>query len=259
MTPAKVTPEAQEKHAIVSLRRLVSYDSKRTAALKAFAQDVCTLRRLYDDPAGTSGPYKDAIQRVYAAVEIPPDSESSLQASIRYHIGNALREEFTAEELQAVGLSEKTPLERAREARQSPTAETGDKATQPETPAGEAEPPPPPKTIKAQREELKAGQPVVLQPPNPPKPAHVKAERRDYDAKARQEIVLPPDPVVILGLALDGVRAAASLPEIPVTEAASLRDMVRRMRAELDRLEARIAQKAGPPTRKAPSRTRKAA
>lgn len=256
VTPAK-TPETQEKHAIATLRRVISYDTKRTEALKAFGKDVCTLRRLYQDPAGASAEYKSAMERIYASVDIPADSASSIQASIRYHIGNALREEFTAEELQAVGLSEKTPLERARDARTG-----GDKPAKPEA-QEEAEvpegPTPAPRTMKAQREAVKAGTPAVLQEANPPAPKHVKGERRDYDAKARQEIVLPPDPLVIFGHALDSVRATASLPEIPATQAASMRDMIRRMRVELNRLEARVAEKAKAPARKASTRARKAA
>ena len=242
--PAKaVTPDTTEleKAAIHDLRLLIAADTKRTQLLKKFALGLVKIRQKLNDPAGTSQAYRDAAARIYAAATIPPDSESSLQASIRYHIGNVLREEFKPEDLKAVGLSTQTPLERARAARTSGgTAPT----TTPEVP-----------TLENGPVEVKVlPDSVVLAPINPPQAGRRK-EKRDYTERPRPQIALPPNPVVLVGHALDIVRAAASIQEIPATDVASLRDMSRRVRAELDHLEARLASIETASAPKATSRT----
>ena len=243
--PKAVTPDTTEleKAAIHDLRLLIAADTKRTMLLKKFALGLVRIRQELNDPAGTSQAYRDAAARIYAAATIPPDSESSLQASIRYHIGNVLRDEFKPEELKAVGLSTQTPLERARAARTAGgTAPTTTPST-PEVP-----------TLENGPVEVKVlPDSVVLAPINPPQAGRRK-EKRDYTERPRPQIALPPNPVVLVGHALDIVRAAASIQEIPATDVASLRDMSRRVRAELDHLEARLASIEATPTSKAASR-----
>lgn len=254
---------ALEKDAVVSLKVLIRADAKRTDSLRAFAGKVIEIRKAYNDPAGTTQAYREAVARVYASVAIPPDSASQLQASIRYHIGNELRTAYSPEELQAVGLSEKTPLERARESR--------DQGTRPRLPAGPPAADSPAtgavKSLTAHRadeaeafekigapsqtaqalisigagtlaEGIREGRLEVLQPINPPVSGR-KKEKRDYHGHPRPAVVAPPDPLVLLGHALDSVRSAARLP-VSTTEVPSLRDIIRRARAELDQLEKRI-------------------
>jgi hypothetical protein len=252
--PAKQVPDTSqlEKQAITALRSVVAYDTKRTQALKHFASILVNIRKHMADPAGTSQAYRDAAERIYKAVDIPADSASHVQASVRYHIGNELRVAFKPEELTAVGLSTQTPLERAREARIE-----GPKAPAP-TPArdkaAEAAAIPPVLEVKVGNGDSLGAQ--VLQPANPPKVGRTK-EKRDYTERPRVELTLPPDPQIILGASLDALRATVSLPEYPGTEIASLRDMVRRMRLELDRLEARLAGEEAPAPRKSTTAARK--
>jgi hypothetical protein len=245
---------ALEKQAITVLKSVIAYDTKRTAALKQFAAILVSIRKHMKDPAGTSQAYREAAERIYKAVDIPADSASHVQASVRYHIGNELRVAFKPAELTAVGLSTQTPLERAREARAE-----GNQGPAP-TPARDRG------ALPAQNGpaavlEVKVGnghevEAVVLQPANPPKPGRSK-EKRDYADRPRVELTLPPDPAIILGASLDALRATVSLPEYPGTEIASLRDMVRRMRIELDHLEARLAGNEAPAARKPTANARK--
>lgn len=241
---------AHEKQAVVLLRKVVSYDTKRTEALKAFALCLCEIRREMSDPAGTSQAYRDVAARIYAAVDIPADSASHIQASVRYHIGNELRNAFKPEELAAVGLSEKTPLERAREAREKQQAEQLPSATPEEKQAngGQAHITLPASVVSV--EEVQ-----ILQAANPTKAGRGR-EKRDYRERPRVEIALPPDPIVVLGASLDALRTAASLPVIPASEIASLRDMLRRMRAELDRLDARLTEEEAHPVKPMPAKAR---
>lgn len=263
--PAPDTTEL-EKEAILALRTLVQLDTKRTAALKKLAAVLVSIRRKLGDPAGTSQAYRDAAERIYKAVDIPADSQSTLQASIRYHIGNALREEFKPNELQAVGLSEKTPLERAREARNEggsqPGGSTNVTQTEADRKAAQAVVHPGEVTngdgipITAASVQVLPDS-VVLASTNPPQAGRRK-EKRDYSERPRAQIALPPKPVILIGHALDIVRAAISIRDIPATDIASLRDMTRRMRDELTKLEAHLADVEAHPAGKSTSRTSKA-
>lgn len=253
--PAAPAPDtsALEKEAILALKAVIDLDTKRTAALKKLAHVICQLRRKLDDPAGTSQAYRDAAERIYKGVNIPADSSSGIQASIRYHIGNVLREEFTSEELAAVGLSDKTPLERAREARAAgtnPGGVTAQTQTEAERKAEQAVVHPGEVTngdgipiTSASVEVLPDS--VVLASTNPPQVGRRK-EKRDYTERPRAQIALPPNPVILIGHALDIVRAAVSIKDIPTTDLASLRDMARRLHEELNHLEARLGKPEAP-------------
>lgn len=64
------------------------------------------------DWSGHSFAYRDAVASIYASAGLPPDGQSSIKASIRYHVGNALRERVNAEELEDAGLIVETPRQR---------------------------------------------------------------------------------------------------------------------------------------------------
>lgn len=278
-TEADVALQVHVKSAIAALKSVINYDNKRTEALKKYANIVCEIRKAMGDIAGTSQAYRDVVAKIYEGAGIPADSASTIQASIRYHIGNQLRTVFTPEELQAAGLSELTPLEKARAQREAANTANAAAATaageasdeeDEEGDEGEAAPVTPINQAAMasnpgvgpvfaglpEGTKLPTGE-VVLQAENAPLPAHIKTERRDYAERPRGALVEIPDPMTLVGHALDEVRAAASLPKIPATQAPSLRDMVRRMRLELDRLEARLAETSQTPRRG--TRTRKAA
>lgn len=98
------------------------HDDQSTTAFRSAAQALVSLRQLYDhegrtDWTGRSVEYRDAIEALYRQAEVPPDSESPIQAKVRYHVGNVLREVAPADELEALGLSVAGPKGRAQQNR----------------------------------------------------------------------------------------------------------------------------------------------
>lgn len=108
-----------------------------TATYRKLAGVIVDLRKRYTnsqgtgpDWRGTSQDYRDAVAEMYRASGVPEDSTSNMQAAIRYHIGNVLRERLTEDELRAAGLSVDSPLDRARTRREA--ASTGGYANEEE-------------------------------------------------------------------------------------------------------------------------------
>lgn len=66
------------------------------------------------DIAGRSQDYRNTVAKMYEDAGVPADSASNIQAAIRYHIGNVLREKFTEEQLAEAGLSTEGPRDRTR-------------------------------------------------------------------------------------------------------------------------------------------------
>lgn len=64
------------------------------------------------DWAGNSFAYRQVVADIYSAAGLPPNGQTSIKASIRYHVGNALRERVNAEELKDAGLMTETPRQR---------------------------------------------------------------------------------------------------------------------------------------------------
>lgn len=76
------------------------------------------------DWSGRTGAYHDFAADVYAAAGVPRAEAATLQASMRYHVGNIVRETLAAEDQRAAGLaSPASPRERAaaRRVRRSAT------------------------------------------------------------------------------------------------------------------------------------------
>lgn len=89
---------------------------------KAAAEALVALRRQFvyegrPDWAGRSGEYRDLVERLYRQAGVPSDSESSMQANLRYHLGNALRQVAPPEDLEALGMQTKGPLARVQQSR----------------------------------------------------------------------------------------------------------------------------------------------
>src|SRR5690606_24126777 len=66
------------------------------------------------DWGARSQAYRDCIYQVYRDAGLPSDSVGSMQANLRYHIGNALRQMAPAEDLEALGMDPAGPQERAK-------------------------------------------------------------------------------------------------------------------------------------------------
>src|SRR5690606_11264334 len=62
------------------------------------------------------------IERLYRQAGVPSDSESNMQANLRYHVGNVLRKVAPPEDLQALGMAVEGPLGRIRNTRASAPA-----------------------------------------------------------------------------------------------------------------------------------------
>lgn len=97
-------------------------DERSLDLMRQLAREIVALRRLfhYDgrpDWAGRSQDYRDTIYRAYRDAKIPSDSTESLQANLRYHVGNVVREVAPAEDLAALGMNPQGPRGRASQAR----------------------------------------------------------------------------------------------------------------------------------------------
>jgi hypothetical protein len=70
------------------------------------------------DWSGRSPAYRAAIGEVYTTAKVPPEYMVAVQAAIRYHVGNLLRETTSAEELEEAGMSAASPRQRLDRHRQ---------------------------------------------------------------------------------------------------------------------------------------------
>jgi hypothetical protein len=69
------------------------------------------------DLQGNSFAYREAVREVMSRAGVPDSDRPRLMQAIRYHLGNILRERYTAEELAEHGLLATTPVERQRKDR----------------------------------------------------------------------------------------------------------------------------------------------
>jgi hypothetical protein len=98
-------------------------EETKADVLKALAKVVIALRARFRTPegdvdwAGRSWEYRQQVGQLYAAAGVPSDSAAKIQASIRYHVGNLLRDVASPQELEAVGLRVDTPKERTNAVR----------------------------------------------------------------------------------------------------------------------------------------------
>lgn len=105
------------------VREFGRMETSKTAVLKELARVVVQLRQEFHtedgrtDWAGRSHPYREAIAKIYAEAGLPPDSLDGMQASLRYHIGNVLRDVAPPDELADLGLKPKTPRDRVQDTR----------------------------------------------------------------------------------------------------------------------------------------------
>lgn len=104
-----------------TLREAHEHNVALTAAYKTLAGIIVDLRKRFQnskdtgpDWKGQTQAYRDTVAKMYKQSGVPEDSVSNMQAAIRYHIGNVLRERLTADELTEAGLSVEGPLDRSR-------------------------------------------------------------------------------------------------------------------------------------------------
>lgn len=104
---------------VQDLRRVDSVsEEERTAILKRVARNMIKLRSLYTtedglpDWKGVTYAYRQEVRDIYSEAGLPPTNNHPVKATLRYHVGNALRTELTADELAEAGLLANAPRER---------------------------------------------------------------------------------------------------------------------------------------------------
>lgn len=123
MARRKVTVDDLVEKGVGLVREYAAVETSKTAILKDLARVVVDLRQRFHtedgrtDWAGRSHAYREAVARIYHEAGVPPDSLDGMQAALRYHVGNVLREVAPADELEDLGLKAKTPVERVKETR----------------------------------------------------------------------------------------------------------------------------------------------
>lgn len=103
---------------ISTVKELTKLEASRTSLLQELAMTLVLLRGKHKyngkpDYAGKSSEYRAVAARIYEEAGVPADSAGTIQASVRYHIGNVLREIHTEKELAEAGLQSASPRERA--------------------------------------------------------------------------------------------------------------------------------------------------
>lgn len=101
-----------------------SLEEGKTGTLQELAVVVVDIRSQFWDEElgqpdwrGKSWEYRQFIGEMYEQAGIPPDSVSTIQGSLRYHVGNELRKRVARDELDVAGLKAASPKERLYDAR----------------------------------------------------------------------------------------------------------------------------------------------
>lgn len=88
--------------------------------IRDLAETLVSLREHFlthdghPDWTGRTGAYRAAVHQIYSDANIPPDEATTLQAAVRYHAGNVLRERLSAQELEDLGIGAAAPRARVR-------------------------------------------------------------------------------------------------------------------------------------------------
>jgi hypothetical protein len=113
--------------AIRVLREYLS--DHKTDRLKELAPLIVDLRGSFHlddgrpDWSGRSPGYRQVVADIYTKARVPEDKLDTVQAALRYHVGNLLRERTPPDELAAVGLKARSPKERLANHRQALAAQ----------------------------------------------------------------------------------------------------------------------------------------
>lgn len=116
----------QAKRTQAALRAVVAAaaaDTRKAAAAEILALRQCFRHNGLPDWTGRSPGYRDLIQRLYREAGVPSDGASDLQATLRYHVNNALHELAPADHKAALGLKTQGTLTTTRAKRAAASAE----------------------------------------------------------------------------------------------------------------------------------------
>lgn len=94
-------------------------EESRTEVLRRLSEVVVDIRaQFYDEETmqpdwrGKTWDYRQFMSELYEASGVPPASVAGVQSSLRYHVGNRLREVVDADSLARAGLLAEGPKER---------------------------------------------------------------------------------------------------------------------------------------------------
>ncbi|UVK63547.1 hypothetical protein SEA_JANEEMI_27 [Arthrobacter phage Janeemi] len=128
MTNATATPATLpsiQKSAINAIHASLSAtDNERTDLLRDAARLFIDARAHFftregePDWLGRTYAYRTWVREVMSAARVPGDTITSLQAAIRYHSGNILRDRLGDEEIADLGLRKESPKQRSVEKRE---------------------------------------------------------------------------------------------------------------------------------------------
>jgi hypothetical protein len=110
-----------QQRAADALRRYLSRPTGNTDDLRTAALNLVQGRQHFfnregePDWRGVSHAYRQWSRETYDLAGVPKDRLSSLQASVRYHVGHVLREVVDAETLADLGLLDQSPRQRSAE------------------------------------------------------------------------------------------------------------------------------------------------
>ncbi|WGH21098.1 hypothetical protein SEA_CASSIA_25 [Arthrobacter phage Cassia] len=108
---------------------LSATDVERTDLLRGVARNFVDARAHFfnkdgePDWTGRTHAYRSWVREVMSNAHVPGDEVTTLQAAIRYHSGNVLRERLGDEAIADLGLRKESPRERSVEKRER-TSET---------------------------------------------------------------------------------------------------------------------------------------
>lgn len=107
-----------------TLRKALTADAtERTRLLRTVADLLVDLRGLHTgadglpDWRGKSFAYRDAVRDIYAGAGLSSESNDTTKTALRYHVGNALRERLSRDDLEAAGLLALDPRDRQQHRR----------------------------------------------------------------------------------------------------------------------------------------------
>lgn len=132
-----------EDEIIRILRALRSADRERhTMLARDLAATMVALREHYLTPegrpdwTGRNWQYRDAVRNIYGRADYTAEERATTQTSVRYHIGNLIRQHLSPAELEAAGITAPSP--HARQAGRRRRASTILAALAPDTTTADA-------------------------------------------------------------------------------------------------------------------------
>jgi hypothetical protein len=92
-------------------------DGAQTVLLKNIATVIVEIRRRHNDWLGRTYEYRQEVADMYRQANIPPDSLSSLQTAVRWHVSTQLRNVLPSDELKRLELSPASGADKQRDRR----------------------------------------------------------------------------------------------------------------------------------------------